>query len=616
MKRILSVVLCFMLLATCLSAVAEASFTPGSYSGTAAGMGGDVTVTISVDDTTITDVVITGDGETPGIGTMAIEQLPQAIIDAQSAEVDVIATATVTSNAIKAAAASAIAQAKGETIDAEAEHIYEADVVVLGGGGAGLSAALSAVQNGASVILLEAAGVTGGDTTRSAAHITVISDTLLNNNPRNDEDLAKYMEMNGEDFPEEYRPLLETLKEQITEYLDTSEERKFDSYERIMIDHYLSGYGKDLDGEEVYLDFDLISTALSQVNDTWYWLVDNTELPDADSYFDTRRVRPQGQGNGFVTAIQNAAVEGGAVIYTNTRATKLITDDNGKVTGVIATNANGEEETYTAKKGVVIATGGFQSNGDMAAKYQNLFTGVSEKTNSTGPETEQGDGILMAQELGAKLVDMQFVTTIAWLYGGHGISDENRELAKGMKLLVNGDAQRFVDDSKYNNTKAAGAQKDGIYYMVSDKEMIDIVGADRIADFESRGVLFTADTLAETAKLAGLDAEALQATVDTFNGFVDAGEDPDFGRTEFKGKVEEGPFVIVKMETAFHLSLGGILTDTEARVLKEDGSVIDGLYAAGDVTGGIEGVVHQSADNMSAVVYYGKVAGRNAATAE
>ena len=616
MKRALSVLLSLLLLAACVPAFAETVYTPGTYTATAAGMGGDVTVTITVDESAIIDVQIQGDAETPGIGSMAIEQLPQAILEAQSAEVDAIATATVTSNAVKTALSTAMAEAKGEAIATEADHLYQADVIVLGGGGAGLSAALSAVQNGASVILLEAAGVTGGDTTRSAAHITVISDNLLNNNPRNDEDLAKYLDMNDEDFPEAYRPLLNTLKDQINEYLATTDERKFDTYERIMIDHYLAGTGKDLDGEEVYMDFDLISTALSQANDTWYWLVDNTELPDTDTYFDTRRVRPLGQGNGFVTAIQNAAVEGGAVIYTNTRATELLTDESGKVTGVVAVNADGEEETYTANKGVVIATGGFQSNGEMAAKYQNLFTGVSEKTNSTGPESEQGDGIVMAEALGAKLVDMQFVTTIAWLYGGHGISDENRELAKGMQLLVNGAAQRFTDDSRYNNTKDAGAQEDGIYYMVGDKYMYDTVGADRIADFESRGILFVGDTLAEAAEKAGLDAEALQATVDTFNGYVDAGEDPDFGRTEFKEKVLEGPFVIVKMETAYHLSLGGLLTDTQARVLKEDGSVIEGLYAAGDVTGGIEGVVHQSADNMSAVVYYGRVAGRNAANAE
>lgn len=610
MKKILCI-----LLIVCLflgTAAAEGSYTPGTYTATAPGMGGDVTVTITVDADTISDLTVSGEQETPGIGTLALDALPKAILDAQSTDVDVIATATVTSNAIKEAAAKALAEAAGETAVSE-EKKYNADVLVLGGGGAGLAAALSATQQGASVIVLEAAGVTGGDTTRSAGHITVITEKLLNNYPRNDEDLTGYLDLKEEEFPEEYRGILAALKEQVNEYLQGSSEHKFDSYERIMIDHYRSGYGKDLDGNEVILDFDLISTALSQVNDTWYWIVDNTEMPDTDTYFDTRRVRPQGQGNGLTSALRNAAEAGGAVVYTNTRATRLLTDESGKVTGVVATNKDGQEETYTANNGVVIATGGFQSNGKMASEYQRLYTGVSERTNSTGPETEQGDGIIMAQELDATLIDMQFVTTIAWGYDGKTISDENRELAAGMQLLVNPQALRFTDDSKYNNTKAAGAQTDGIYYMVGDKTMYEKVGAERIADFASRGILFTADSLEETATLAGLDPVTLQETVDTFNGYVDAGEDPDFHRTSFKGKVEEGPFVIVKMETAFHLSLGGLLTDTDAHVIKNDGSIINGLYAAGDVTGGIEGVVHQSADNMSAVIYYGKVAGKNAA---
>ena len=616
-KRVASMIMAAVLTAGAagMAIAGETVYEPGTYSASAAGMGGDVTVTVTVDENSITDVEIEGDQETPGIGSMAVEQMPQMILDAQSEEVDGVATATITSNAIRTALTEALAQARGEESAAEEEKIYEADVIVIGGGGSGLSAAISAANQGASVIVLEAAGITGGDTAR-AAHIAVITDKLLENAGRNDEDLGGYLELDENDFPEEYRDILATLKEDITAYLDTTDDRKFDSYERIMIDHYTNGLGYDLDGNEVVMDFDLISDAMKNVNNTWQWLLDNTGMPDRDEYYDGRRVRPEGTGMGLTSALLTAAEEKGVTIYTNTRAVKLLTDENGRVNGVTAENKEGEEETYSASNGVVIATGGFQSNAEMASEYQNLYTGVSENTNSTGPATEQGDGIVMAQELGAQLVDMQFVVTIMWGYGGETLSDENRLLAGGHQIYVNVNAERFMDDSSYGKVKPAADQPDGIFFMVGDGSYYETLGADVVEEFEERGLVFTGDTLEEAAEKAGLDSAALQATVDTYNGYVDAGEDPDFGRTEFNGKIENGPFVITKMEAAFHLSLGGLLTDTGARVLNEDGEPIEGLYAAGDVTGAIEGAVHQSADNLSAVIYYGRVAGENAAKAE
>ncbi len=462
------------------------------------------------------------------------------------------------------------------------------------------------------MILLEANGVTGGDTTRSAGHITVITDNLLDNNPRNDDDLYSYLELDEAAFPARYRSLLSTLKEEIGEYLETEDERKFDSYERIMIDHYLTGSGTDLDGNEAVMDFDLISMALSHCNDTWEWLVTQTSLPDTDEYFDTRRVRPEGQGEGLTTALREAAEAGGAVIYTDTRATELLTDEDGRVIGAVATDAYGNTENYYGTGGVVLATGGFQSNGEMASEYQNLWTGVSPDTNSTGPETEQGDGILMAEQVDAALVNMQFVTTIVWGYGGTTLSDENRLLQNGVKLLVNSDARRYCADTADIST--AADQPDGIFYMIGDRSYYETLGEENVADFAARGILFYGDDLAQVAEEAGLDSEIFLETVDAFNSYVEAGVDPEYGRSEFNGTVDEGPYVIVKMEAAYHLSLGGVLTNTEAEVLREDGSIIDGLYAAGDVTGGIEGSVHQSADNMSAVIYYGRVAGANAAS--
>jgi len=164
-------------------------------------------------------------------------------------------------------------------------------------------------------------------------------------------------------------------------------------------------------------------------------------------------------------------------------------------------------------------------------------------------------------------------------------------------------------------------QPDGLVYLIGDSTMLDAVneagGEGFVEKMMSRGDWFVvADTLEEAAQKIGLDAAAVAETVKTYNGYVDAGSDPEFGRTQFNGKVENGPYVMVKMEMHYHLTFGGLVIDTEACVLDESGAPIANLYAAGDVISGFEGVTHQSGACITNVLFYGKTAGENAAKTE
>ena len=222
----------------------------------------------------------------------------------------------------------------------------------------------------------------------------------------------------------------------------------------------------------------------------------------------------------------------------------------------------------------------------------------------------------MAEAVGAKLYDMQFVGYIWRGYKSLGTTAEAGVLGGAKQLAVNAEGVRFTNDTAANLQAAAIHQTDAVVNMVGDRAMYEALEANTAgltADLEARGLLFTGDTLEEAAQKAGLDGETLAATVAAFNDMVDAGADPDFGRTSFNGKVVEAPFVIAKCQAVNHLTYGGVDTDLETRVLREDGSVIDGLYAAGDVVAGFEGYAHQTGECLTIAMYYGRLAGENAA---
>ena len=610
--RVLTLMMVFSMFACANKPSETALYTAGTYEATEYGMNGDVVVTAEFSDSKILSVTAIGDNETKGLGDKALEALVVTVVEEQSADVDVVSGATVTSTAMLKALQKCIDQAKGIAVDVDAVTHTTADVIVVGGGAAGMAAAATAVEAGADVIVLEAAGAIGGAAATSMGNVLLIDADVNATLERNDSALDKYAKYDAESFPEPWKTDYLTLMTQIEDYKNNGQEKGlFSSVERILVDHYVAGHGKDLDGKEVYLDYDMIRNSVESNKEVYDWLIEH-EMKS--SPFNDYAVTPEGRGTGLVNALAKAAE--GCDIHVNTRATELIVTD-GRVTGVKAIS-NGKEITYTAKNGVVLATGGYASNGEKVAQYQNIGTGLTANIPSNNPASNQGDGIWMAEAIGAELRDMEFITTRIKGYQSLATTGEAGTLFSAAQLVVNADGVRFADGSNKNAIQnvSGNNQKDGLLVMVGDKKMVDALNASKegmAEDMINRGLAVQADTLAEAAKLAGIDAETLEATVNVFNGYVTAGNDPEFGRTKFNGTVEEGPYYIAKLQMAAHLTFGGLVIDADSHVLDTNGNVISGLYAAGDVTCGYEGVVHQTGNCLSVVVYTGRVAGTNAA---
>ena len=617
MKKLLSMllVLAMMMSMICISAVAE-TYTAGTYTATEFGMIGDVVVTMTFSDSAITDVQVVGEKETPGIGTMALEAVPGMILAAQSTEIDAVAGATVTRDAIVKAANACIAQAKGETAAADEDAVgYEADVIVIGVGAGGLSAAEAAAKNGASVIVLEANGRAGGSAVLSGGNMNSLADEVLEQLGRNDKEMQVYLTYTPADFPAEYAEDLAKVQADAQAYLaDTTITAAYDSVERVMLDHYKKGYGLDLNGQEAWQNYDYVRKGVEANEEIYEWLLEGgiTFKKATKKHY----VTPNNKGNELITTLLNMAEGAGAKVVYNTRAIELTTDENGRVNGVIAIAPDGSQVTYSAKGGVVIATGSFSANLEMFDKYQNTAKGTSTNTGSSNPKTNIGDGIIMAEKLGAELRDMQYVGFIWGGYKGLASLNEAGVIGTAKQFAVNAEGVRFAEDSANNLQGPIINHTDAVVNMVGDKAMYDALEANTaglVADLEARGVLFMGETIEEAAEKAGIDPATLAASVEKFNAAVDAGVDEEFGRTKFNGKVENGPFIVAKCQALNHLTYGGVVTDLEAKVLRADGTWIEGLYAAGDVVAGFEGANHQTGECLTLVMFYGKVAGANAA---
>lgn len=608
---ILAFALCFAL--TISEGSCESIYTAGVYEASVQGMGGPVTVKMEFSEDAILSVHATGEQETKGLGDVAIEQLIEVIMQQQSADVDTVVGATVSSNAMLQAAQDCINQAKGIAEETPVETEVTADVIVVGAGAAGLSAAAGAVSEGASVIVLETNSFLGGAAGTSMGNILHIDQEAFVQEDRNDDALAKYAGYSEDQFPEPWKGDYRTLMEQIDAYTNNGEEKgKFVTTERVLVDHYVKGMGKDIEGNDVTLDYDMIRAGVENAENIYTWLEGYglTTTPLMEYVY-----TPAGRGMGLIELLNKAAE--GADIRLSTRAKELIVED-GKVTGVIAEDAAGNQISFHANGGVVLATGSFSSNGEMVAKYQKIGTGLTANIPSNNPAGNRGDGIVMAEAVGAALRDMGFMQTYLKGYQNLATSGEAGNVFTSAQLVVNTDAVRFADDSNKSAivSRSGNDQPDGILIAVGDVKMIDALNGmteGMADDLIARGMAFTADTLDEAAQQAGLDAAALAKTIETYNGYVDKGTDPDFGRKTFNGKVEHGPYYIAKLHLAAHLTFGGLVIDQQAQVLDTNGAPIAGLYAAGDVTSGYEGIVHQTGNCLTIIINTGRIAGEKAA---
>ena len=626
MKKIaLALLVCLLLVMTSAMALA---YTEGTYTAQAQGNNGPVTVSVPFSADAITEVAVTEHAETAGLSDRPIEEIPAAIVEHQSLGVDTISGATNTSNAILNAVADCVEQAGGDVealkaVEVEAAPVEDIeatyDVVVVGGGGAGLTAAITAAQQGAEVILIEKAGALGGNTLIAGQGFNA-SDPERQANTEMSEalttELKSYLELDPADFGA-FAEVLETVKEQINEYLASDSTTLFDSPELHMLHTYMGGKRTGLDGTVIEPDLELARTFATNALGALEWAESiGAEWNDTTStILGAMWPRSHGLANGnIITILTDAATAEGVEILTDTCGNELIVTD-GRVTGVKATTTAGANVTLHANSGVVLATGGFSANAPMVAEYNNYWPGLSDTMPSTNAPTITGDGIIMAQEVGADVTGMGFAQLMPSSHPVDGSLFSGIWGSAETQVFVNKEGKRYVNEYAERDvlSKAALEQTDGIFYIICDNKIAK--DAD-VEGMEAAGNVVVADTLEELAEKLEIPVDTFVAEIERYNSFVDAQKDDDFGKPLFGEKIDEAPFVATPRSPALHHTMGGVKIDTETHVLSTEGTAIPGLYAAGEVTGGLHAGNRLGGNAMTDFLVFGRIAGENAANAE
>lgn len=602
------------------SSTSAAGGVSGSFTGTAKGMG-DVSVTLTLTDNVITDCTAKGDEETPGIGSVVIEQFPGEVVEGNTINLDSISGATITSNAFVEAAKAALTEAglnpddymakadktaNGETVS------YDADVVVIGAGGAGMTAAMTAADAGQKVIILESQAMVGGNSARATGGMNAAKTVYQD---ENEFDQAAGVEKTLATAAEKYADnetitaLAKTVSEQWAAY-QANPTGYFDSVELMELDTMVGGKGIN--------DPELVETLCEGTADAIDWLDENgITLHNVSSFGGAsvkrihRPVNEEGKvvsvGAYMIPLLQENCEKRGIDIVLNTTVDTILTDANGAAVGVSGTDKDGNTVVVNAKS-VILATGGFGANLDMVTQYKPELAGFMT-TNAAGA---QGQGIEMATAIGAGTVDMDQIQI-------HPTVEANTAalITEGLRgdgaILVNANGERFIDEVGTRDVVSAAeiAQPGSYSWLIVDQAMADASSV--IQGYIKKGYTKTGATYEELAKELDVDPAAFANTMETWNGYVEAKNDPDFGRTSFANPLNNGPYYAIKVTAGVHHTMGGVTINSATEVLKEDGTVIPGLFAAGEVTGGVHGANRLGGTAVADFVVFGRIAGESAA---
>lgn len=609
---------------TTAAAAKEGGYIPGVYTASAQGNNGPVELSVTFSEDAITEITIGTHGETSGLSDPAFEKIPAAIVQYQSLGVDTISGATNTSNAILDAVADCVAQAGGDA-DAlravaveggeETENAVladsEVDVLVIGGGGAGLSAALSASQEGASVILVEKLSALGGNTFRCGGAFNSADPERQKDIPMT-EALSSAVEkvLGHEDVSEEHAALKAEVQKQWDDYKASGSTTLFDTPEW----HAL----QSLDAGDYEGNVELVRTLTSNTLDTLNWLSDNgVEWTNQVStvvgaLWNRSHQTPNNSGSDIIAALEKNATDNGVEIYLDTKAEELIVED-GRVAGAVITNSAGDKVTVKAGKGVIMATGGFSANVEMRVKYNQQWEDIGESLATNNSPGATGDGIVMGEAVGANLVGMGWIQLMPL----NGVSGGGISGYVNSSLYCNKEGKRFVAEDQRRDVLAAAAlaQTDKLFYIVCDQKEAELRGmtSETLKYMVDNGLIYSGETIAELAENMGVPADALEQTVKEFNEAVKADKPDEFGRTTWENTIETGPFYAPSFSPAVHHTMGGLEINGNAEVLNTDGEVILGFYAAGEVTGGIHGTNRVGGNAVPDALCFGKIAGANAA---
>ena len=588
--------------------------------GTADGFGGPgaISVTISLKDGKIADVKASGPKETPGIGSVAIEKMPAEMVARNSINVDGVTGATVSSTGIIKAAEAALKAAganpedfKSAAVAKVEDKTYDTDIVIVGAGGAGMIAAITAADAGKKVVLIEKQAMTGGNSVRASGGMNAANTPEQQSNKFTEEaGVEKTLKTAAEKWSN--HPVITELAGKVKtewEAFKAKPEGYFDRSELMQLDTHIGGHGIN--------NPELVKTLADNTADAIAWLktinIDLTSVGAAGAASVKRIHRPLNEqkkvvsvGGYMVPRLEAACkARSNITMLMETTAKSIMTDKDGRITGIEA-ESKGAKITVNAKA-VILATGGFGANLKMVARLKPELEGFMT-TNAPGIN---GDGIVMAQELGAAVVDMkqiQIHPTVQY--------DSSNLITEGLRgdgaILVNTNGKRFIDEVLARDvvSKAEIEQPNSFAYLIIDQKMVD--DSLLIQGYIAKGYSFKGDTYEALAKEINIPADAFVKTMNDWNGYVKARKDPEFGRTSFIEPLDKAPFYAIKVTPGIHHTMGGLKIDGRTRVLKGDGSVIPGLFAAGEVTGGVHGGNRLGGTAVSDFVVFGRIAGQEA----
>ncbi len=579
--------------------VVEAMLTDGTYSATSMGQH-EMTVSVTITEGKIADITL-DHSETDGIGTPAIELVPADIIEVQGLGVDIIGGATLTSNAIIEGVTDCLKQAgatdeyitelkaiKSLEEEQAADEAHTADVVVIGAGGAGMAAAVTANQAGKTVIVLEKLIKMGGNTALAGGAFNAVDDgseTAL----KNEDSVALHYQQTFEGGDEMGNP--ELVQKLVGEAWDAVE--------------WVQSLGMQFE-----------EGTFTVLGGLWQ-----------------RAHKPvEPEGTGFFKTYQSYMDENdGITMMYETTADSFIVED-GVVVGVNATGKTGNAVTVTATNGVVLATGGFGQNIEMreeANDITNLWPTLDANVKSTNTSGITGDGIIMAEEIGANLVGMGYIQLLPLGDPNTGSLSGNIEHGVESRIFINLNGERFTDEGGRRDemTKALLSQPESTMYVVMDSDEYP-TGDEKnnfnetANDLVAAGRAYKADTLEELAEMMGVPAENLVAAVEDYNKYCLGGElfgeSDSFGRTlfvdsdEVNNGINNGPYYAAARVPTVHHTMGGVEININTEVLNTEGEVIPGLFAAGEVTGGIHGANRLGGNALTDTLVFGRTAGTNA----
>ncbi|GEM_PF-26730 len=544
----------------------------GTYSATAQGFGGDITVDVILSGGKIADVKIVGDSETPGLGAVAVEKMPAQLLEAQSADVDGVAGATVSTSAIRAAFGDALAKAgvdastlvkqvAAQTAE-KTQETRDVDVVIVGAGGAGMSAAITAKQQGKTVLLLEKMPYVGGNTTKATGGMNAAE----------------------------------------THY--QAEQGITDSVEQFVEDTMKGGHNIN--------NPDLVRTLAEKSADAINWL-DEIGAPLPKVSFSggatNARIHAPADGSGvggyLVNCFSETMEKLGIEVLLETKANEIIMVD-GAAAGVKAESPD-KELTINAKA-VILTTGGFGANEEMYCTYRPDLRGTVT-TNAPGAT---GDGIVMAQAVGADLVDIDQIQLHPTVEQATSMLITEGVRGDGA-ILVNQSGVRFVNELLTRDVvSAAELEQEGQYaYVIFDQNLRE--GLKATEKYIKNGIVTEGETIEALAEKLGIDPAVLAKTLADWNDAVAAGEDKEFGRTTgMEHDLSKAPYYAIKVAPGIHHTMGGVKINTNTQVIDTNGNVIPGLFAAGEVTGGVHGGNRIGGNAVADIVVYGRIAGANA----